>query len=385
MPPTTLTAATLEDLISAACAAPSVHDVQPWRYRLDPDTVELELHAAAERAPRRAADPSGRALHVSAGAALLNLRVAAVHAGWEPLIRLVPDPGEPGLLATVRLTPRSRRRRGRGRPDLYDVLWRQHSSPLPFSGPPVPPDVLAELADAAQTEGAALFLPGREESVRLLQLTAEAERRTAAGHQAAENRAGAERRNHTETRSRVRDGRPDWGPTGVPARARGGGGRGPGAAYAGPYAGAEATPDTGLEAAPDTGPDAGDRPRPVPLEHPPALALLTTPHDRRADWLRAGQAVQHVLLVATAHRIRSSLLHQAVEWPDLRMALHPRHNGLVHHPQMLIRLGYGPEGPATPHRTVREVPAVNGSAPAWANGHPVPDRVTRRTPRPPAS
>jgi hypothetical protein len=48
------------------------------------------------------------------------------------------------------------------------------------------------------------------------------------------------------------------------------------------------------------------------------VVLLWTSHDRREDWLRAGQALQYVLLTATAHGLRTSLLHQAMEWPDLR-------------------------------------------------------------------
>ena len=56
-----------------------------------------------------------------------------------------------------------------------------------------------------------------------------------------------------------------------------------------------------------------------------------------------------VLLVATVHGLRASLLHQPMEWPDLRRSLSPTpgHNG---HAQMLIRLGYGPDGPATPRQ-----------------------------------
>ncbi|MZE77235.1 hypothetical protein GTY57_09470, partial [Streptomyces sp. SID5475] len=68
--------ATLEKLISASVAAPSMYNTQPWRYRLDTDTATVEIRAAAERALRHA-DPVGRALHVSVGAALFNLRVAA--------------------------------------------------------------------------------------------------------------------------------------------------------------------------------------------------------------------------------------------------------------------------------------------------------------------
>ncbi|MEU7659199.1 hypothetical protein [Streptomyces lincolnensis] len=85
------------------------------------------------------------------------------------------------------------------------------------------------------------------------------------------------------------------------------------------------------------------------FETSPVIALLTTTHDRRTDWLRGGEALEHILLVATAHGVRASLMHQPMEWPDLRRMLSPApdHTG---HAQMLIRLGYGPEGLATPRR-----------------------------------
>ncbi|MGW2650734.1 hypothetical protein ACWC2T_39080 [Streptomyces sp. NPDC001393] len=94
-----LDAATLEACISAAGAAPSLYNTQPWRFRLDPDNVALELRAAPERGLRHA-DPVGRALHLSANAAVFNLRVAAAHFGWAPVVRPLPDPEDPGLPAT---------------------------------------------------------------------------------------------------------------------------------------------------------------------------------------------------------------------------------------------------------------------------------------------
>ncbi|MGX1508911.1 hypothetical protein RKD44_000199 [Streptomyces collinus] len=92
------------------------------------------------------------------------------------------------------------------------------------------------------------------------------------------------------------------------------------------------------------------------FETRPTLALLSTAHDRRTDWLRAGQALEHVLVLATRRGVRASLLHQAMEWPDLRRALDglPTDGPRVC-TQMVIRLGYGPEGPASPRRPVEEV------------------------------
>ncbi|WP_329469702.1 hypothetical protein [Streptomyces sp. NBC_01723] len=55
---------------------------------------------------------------------------------------------------------------------------------------------------------------------------------------------------------------------------------------------------------------------PRPLERPPQLAVLATAQDRRTDWLHAGQALERVLLLATASGVQASLLHQAVEWAD---------------------------------------------------------------------
>jgi hypothetical protein len=87
-----------------------------------------------------------------------------------------------------------------------------------------------------------------------------------------------------------------------------------------------------------------------PFELRPSIAVLSTAHDRRADWLRAGQALERVLLIATAHGVRASLLYQALEWSDLREQLTAPTDARPSHAQMVIRLGYGPEGPASPRR-----------------------------------
>jgi nitroreductase len=323
MRPTTLDAATLEKLISAAVAAPSIHNTQPWRYRLDPDTSTLEVRAAPERGLRHT-DPLGRALHVSVGAALFNLRVAVAHFGWEPVVRLLPHPGEPELLASVRLAGPAGT--SHHRPDLYEVLWRRHTSRFPFSGRHLPPMLLAELTEAAHAEGAVLTLPDHEETMRLLRVTATAERRNA-----------EDPGRRAETRSWIRAGASD-GLTGAALGPQDATGRLPVRDFSG------VRPANGLPMA--------------TFEGRPLIAVLTTAHDRRADWLRAGQALEQILLVATARSARASLLHQALEWPDLRGALHGALHGRREtpaHVQMLIRLGFGPPGPATPRRPAREL------------------------------
>ncbi|AZQ40902.1 hypothetical protein EJ357_43740 [Streptomyces cyaneochromogenes] len=312
---------TLETFVSAASAAPSIHNTQPWRFRLDPDDDALEIRAAAERGLRHT-DPSARALHISVGCALFNLRVAVAHFGRVPVTRLLPRPDEPGLLATVRLGGPARFSTA---PRLYDALWHRHSSRLPFADLPLPGAVLAELAEAAHTEGAVLGRHDPDATDRVLRLTREGEQRTTADpDRSAESRRWAQEPDHTGL--------------GIP----------PSAVGAQDYRDRIPMRDFGAHRHP-----AALTAR--PFEARPTIAVLSTAHDRRADWLRAGQALERVLLVATAHGIRTSLLHQALEWPDLREQLGPTpHDDRRGHAQMMIRLGYGPKGPPSPRRTVSQ-------------------------------
>lgn len=320
MPSVPLDAETLEACVAAAVAAPSFFNTQPWRFSLDPETVAFEVRANPQRSLRHA-DPAGRALHLSVGASVFNLRVAVSHFGWSPVVRLLPRPDDPSLLALVRPTGSAGRHGTEHRGDLYPAIWRRHSSRFPFSDRPLPPQARAELAEAAHAEGASLIFPEAAETVRLLRVTAEAEQR---------NHADADR--GRESRRWVHRDSDSPFDVGLPRSALG--------------------PQDARERIPMRDFTAARHPWRLPaqdFETAPAIALLRTEHDRRTDWLRAGAALEHVLLVATALGLRASLLHQPMEWPDLRRSLgpDPHHTG---HAQMLIRLGYGPEVPAGPRR-----------------------------------
>ncbi|QTT77314.1 nitroreductase family protein [Streptomyces mobaraensis NBRC 13819 = DSM 40847] len=310
----------VETLLTAAAAAPSIHNSQPWEIRPVPGTCRLEVRPAADRwLP--AADPTGRARLLSVGAALFNLRVAARHLGRRPRVRLLPDARDPDLLAVVNLTrlpPDASRR-----PDLYEAVALRRTSRAPFTERPVPARTLTDLASAVLSEGARLHLPGVIATRRMLTLTAEAERR---------NRRDSARLR--ESRAWVH-GRTF--PYGIPSAALG------------PADAAGRIPLRDF-----TGAGRARSAPAVPFERHAQLALVVTGRDRPADWLRAGQAVQRALLLATARGLRTCPLHQALEWPDLRNAL----SGEPSRPQFLFRLGYGPEGAPTP----RAAPAMGARA-----------------------
>jgi nitroreductase len=91
-------------------------------------------------------------------------------------------------------------------------------------------------------------------------------------------------------------------------------------------------------------------------EPPPALLAICTPNDHRADWLRAGQALHHVLLAASSVGLAGSFLGQVLEVPPLRARLRADLD-LPGCPQMLVGVGrpLEPPQPPTPRRPSADV------------------------------
>src|SRR6185295_13753413 len=94
---------TVRSAIALAIRAPSVHNSQPWRWRVGDSS--LHLYADWSR-HLPATDPDGRDLVVSCGASLHHLRVALAALGWDTVVHRVPNPAEPDHLAAVELVER---------------------------------------------------------------------------------------------------------------------------------------------------------------------------------------------------------------------------------------------------------------------------------------
>jgi len=307
------------DLVRAAEAAiraPSLHNSQPWRFRLHDGSIEVLLD------PERrleVADHSGWGARMAGGAAVLNARLALTCSGLPPEVRLHPDPADPDLIA--RLTPGVERPPTYAEEDLHAAIARRYSNRGPFSAEPVPPEVRMRLLEAARSEGAWLDL--------LVGMTA-----LAGFAQIANSADRVLRRDARYQAELVGWTHADQAPDGVPVAA------------AGP-----------LPEPQDLLPQRhfGDRRR-APgrdYEPEPLVGILGVPGDRPLHQVVAGQAMQKVLLAAVGSGLASSLLSQPIEVSSAREQLR-RALGRSGYPQIAIRFGYGTPGHPTRRRDVAE-------------------------------
>jgi len=104
-PTDTRTAAeALVDAAKTAGYAPSIHNTQPWRWRLTGNT--LDLHLVRSRI-MRTSDPDGRLAILSCGAALHHARVAMAAHGWRITVTRMLQGADRDLLARLHVDRRS--------------------------------------------------------------------------------------------------------------------------------------------------------------------------------------------------------------------------------------------------------------------------------------
>jgi hypothetical protein len=315
----TIEAPTRDQLLTAitsAVLAPSVHNTQPWLFRLTDDGVEVFVDW---RRQLPITDPTGRAARMSCGAAIYNLRVALANMSFESWAEVGSH--RHGPAATVRV-------RGRRRPTptelaQYDAIGRRHSNRFPFLDTGVAATDRTALVRAAEDEGAwlspilgpvALDLVAAMMHLADRALTADEEY---LAELAAWSRADA---------------------ASVDGVSRTAGGPAPE-----PH-------DLFI------GRDFGGLPRAVghDFEQDPFVAVLGSHVASGPADINAGQALQRVLLTATDLGLSASLASQPIDVPAIREQLRVglRRKGP---PQMLLRFGRGLPAPATGRRPVGEV------------------------------
>ncbi|MFI7317061.1 Acg family FMN-binding oxidoreductase [Streptomyces venezuelae] len=322
-------------VVRAAVTAPSLHNSQPWLFGgRDGDIL---LHAdLTRRLPYT--DPNGRELIVSCGAALFNLRLAMRHLGFRPVVHLLPTPRLPRLLARVSWGAYSRITADEEL--LFRAMRERRTHRGPFQPTPLPAPLIEALRLQALAEGAELYTVVDSAQQRRLAAVV----RRAESFQRSDPDCAAELTGWTQPNRTCRY-------DGVPAEAS-------------PF-----HPDSTLLAGRDfTGwsrHSCGVDPAWTLPTRTGLVALLNTARDTPQDWLRAGQALQRVLLYATAHTVNAGFHTQPLEIPpmraDIRTMIPSRQ-----FPQMILRLGHTNWKWRTPRRPVRDVFMADALSSAYA-------------------
>jgi nitroreductase len=314
----------LEACVEAAVAAPSVHNSQPWRFRISTDRIDVLWDT---RRWLDAIDPLGREALISIGAAVLNLRVAILAAGRIPQTTLLPDPDDEQVLARVALGDHHR-------PDptvhaLASAIAHRRTNRRPFRDT----EVMDQLVAAARAEGATLAIAddaGRQALIGLV--------RTANEWQRDDPAYAAELAQWTDGQAPRLDG--------IPARSFG------------PTDDREVLPLRDFGLGRETSPRRHAR-----FEPAPTMVVLYTAGDTSLDWLRAGQAMERVLLTATCRGVANTPMTAPTELPELRDLLTGSRDSRS--AQVILRLGYGDLCPPTPRRPLADVIEVTApSTPA---------------------
>jgi Nitroreductase family len=301
-------------IVAAAVWAPSVHNTQPWRFTVGSEqpSRQISLHADPERG-LAVADPDGRELMISCGAALFNVRLALRSLGYVPETDVLPDPGQPTLVARVSWQERAVADEFERR--LFSQVRRRRTHRGAFDPEPLPPDLLAALRGSAAKDGATLRIvadDGRRAALAAAVETAEHELR----------RDGERLRELARWTpapgSACYDGVPA---TSYPARAEHTEPYFPGRDFARGHGWGlpPLSPATSIRAAGVAG-------------------VLATTADRPADWVNAGQALQRILLTASACGAAVALHSQPLELAWLREFIRTQLSDGAY-PHLVLRFG----------------------------------------------
>ena len=311
---------TVRTVMSLATRAPSVHNSQPWRWRVGPRI--LDLYADLDK-HLPATDPDARDLLLSCGATLHHAVVALAALGWQTRVHRYPDPTDAQHLAAIEVY-----RHGPSELDivLAAAIPRRRTDRRHYTPWLVPAADIAVMGARAARAG--VMLRQIESLPKLQRIVAQAvwqhatdadyltELTTWSGRYA--SLAGVPARNT-----------PQSDPTAlVPARL---------------FAGPTLAQSPGVTAHDDAA---------------VVLALGTKEDDAMAR-LRAGEATSLVLLTATALGLASCPVTEPLEITETREAVRTDVFGANGYPQMLLRIGWAPIDadplPRTPRRPIDHI------------------------------
>ena len=311
---------TIRTAIALAMRAPSVHNSQPWRWRIGDETVHLYLDPTIVL---RRTDPDGRDLMLSCGTVLHHFRVAVAALGWRARAHRFPNPADPQHIAAIELV--------RHVPSEQDIAMaaaipRRRTDRRRYSSWPVPLGHIALIASRAAQEGVLLYRAEALSHVERALAEAAATHARDADYQS-ELKVWSGRRGSLDGVPAANTPAPDDSSR-MPSR---------------------------LFANPQLQQTRIGRPDDDATE----LLVLATPSDDIMSRLRAGEAASAALLTATTLGLATCALTEPLELADTRAVIRSAVLDDSGFPQIMLRTGWAPPSaeplPATPRHSVAEM------------------------------
>jgi hypothetical protein len=312
-------------LLQYAVLAPSGHNTQPWAFRVTKDGVEV----FADYTRRLVViDPADRELLMSVGAAITNFRAAAAHFGFDTSVLYERGPAEQVPVALISVCETCAPDRNLAA--LFRAIPKRHTNRAPFDGQPIDPRPLGRLCDVIDRFPGTLrlFLP--HDTGRIAEMVDKGDR---------------VQMSSPSFRAEIADWiRPDdpihtdglrADALGIPSVLAGGA--------------------TWLLRHFDA--SAWQAPRDRRLAESASALLLVTAEDDRVSLIRAGEALELLLLTVADVGLQYSFLNQPVEVEELREQIRAL-AGASQPAQLLIRIGSAPPvEEAMPRRPLEHVVA----------------------------
>ena len=305
-----------------ASLAPSIHNTQPWRFGISGPSLEIFVDGSRHL---HVLDPLGRQLLISVGCAAFNARVALAALGWRVQVERFPDADRPELAYRITVVDAQLDWIPLG--ELANEIPERHTNRRQFEDDPIPAEQIAELIDAVAEEGAELMPVTRPEhrlALATLSRRADAIENADPGYR-------AELRRWTTDDPR----RPD----GVPAMSV-------------PHVDSGSGDDLPIRDFDTHG--MGWLPMHTHSSLTQCLLLLNTKANRTVDWLRAGEALERLLLELTRRGYAAGPLTQVIEVQQTNRELRAE-LGLENFPHILLRVGRAPAMPPVNRRPLSEL------------------------------
>ncbi len=299
-----------EYVVGAAVWAPSVHNTQPWWFAADGAGIALYADVGRQLS---VADPVGREMMISCGAALFTAKLALRSLGYVVDSQVLPDPADSLLVARLRW--RRQAAPARFELQLFRQVTRRRTHRGGFESLPLMPGLLAALRQGAARDGAALRVASDEGSRAALAAVVG----MAEDIERSDSAYARELTVWTPPPGSMRlDG---VSPSSYPARPE----------RTNPYfPGRDFAHGQGW-GLPASSPAAATR-------YTGVACILTTPSDTPADWINAGHALQRILLTSASYGAAAALYSQPVEVGWLRKIIRVQ-LGDGSYPQLVLRLG----------------------------------------------